>query len=122
MFWTDGFFPFNLKRALVITDSALMQKAFKNPMLCARGSSSTVHVTFKFESQVYRVDEMASEAGFTKLMGKNVGLAGGEYDASHRLLRQKWHQTIMKMMSRNELENMIGMFVQSLSYFNFLAT
>ena len=85
-----------------------MEKAFKNPMLCARGSSLAAHATFKFERQIYRVDEMANKFGFTKLAGNNVGLPAGEYDTSHRLLRQKWHQTIMKMMSRNELENMIG--------------
>ena len=36
MFLTDGLFPFNAIRAIVLTDFELINKAFKNPVLSSR--------------------------------------------------------------------------------------
>ena len=39
MFLTDGLFPMNALRAIVLTDFELINKAFKNPVLSSRPSS-----------------------------------------------------------------------------------
>ena len=40
VFWSDGYFPLNIIRLMVITDFDTIQKAFRNPDLCARVSSA----------------------------------------------------------------------------------
>ena len=107
MFWSDGFFPLNFKRILVITEYELMEKAFKIPALCARGLTNEAFEAYNFDNDVYGIDKLAANKGYTK-KGTDPGIAMGEYNSSHKLLRQKWHQTVMKMMSRNELDKMIG--------------
>ena len=39
MFLTDGLFPLNAIRAIVLTDFELINKAFKNPVLSSRSQS-----------------------------------------------------------------------------------
>ena len=88
------------------SDYELMQIAFSKPGLSRRGMDEQIFDAIKFQSKFYNIEVLAQTFGYT-LEGTNAGIGMGQYTASHKSLRQKWHQTVMKMMSRNELENMI---------------
>ena len=36
IFWANGYFPLNMKAMLVISDFDLLEKTFKNPVVCGR--------------------------------------------------------------------------------------
>ena len=91
----------------MITNYDLIEKAFKNPALCSRSRTNEAFEVYDFENAFYGIDKLAARKGYTK-RGINPGIANGEYNSSHKHLRQKWHQTVMKLMSRNELDKMIG--------------
>ena len=76
------------------------------PELSSRGQDQQIFDANKFLSKFYKTENLAQAFGYP-FEGTNAGIGMGQYTASHKALRQKWHQTVMKMMSRNELENMI---------------
>ena len=84
-----------------------MEAAFKMPELSSRGPDIKSLETFKFQKKFYNLCELAELHGFTE-PGRNPGLGRGSYTPSHKSLRQNWHQTVMKMTSRNELVGVIG--------------
>ena len=77
------------------------------PELCMRGRDEQLTDANYFLKKFYDIEPLAQTHGYSK-EGTNHGISAGKYNTSHKALRQKWHQTVMKMMSRNELENMIG--------------
>ena len=84
-----------------------MEAAFKMPELSSRGPDIKSLETFKFQKKFYNLCELAAKYGYTR-PGRNAGLGRGSYTASHKSLRQNWHQTVMRMTSRNELVGVIG--------------
>ena len=79
-----------------------MDVAFKMPQLSSRGPDIKSLETFKFQNKFYNLSELAARYQYTE-QGKNAGLGRGSYTASHKGLRHKWHQTVMKMASKNQL-------------------
>lgn len=84
-----------------------MNAAFKMPQLSSRGPDTKSLETFKFQNKAYNLCELAAQYSHTK-KGTNAGLGRGSYTAAHKSLRQKWHQTVMKMTLRNDLEAVIA--------------
>jgi len=109
MFWSDGFFPFNFKRLLVLTDPELINEAFKHPHLNGRSISKNDMISFSVDHRRFGdLDAQIAASGLRSHAGTNGGFISGECDRAHQILRKTWHQTVMRMMNRNELETMIG--------------
>ena len=108
MFWSDGFFPFNFKRVLILTDYELIHEAFKHPHLNGRSSSKRDLMSFDVDHRKYNLDAQIAASGLRPHPGTNGGFISGECDRAHQILRKTWHKAVMRMMNRNELETMIG--------------
>ena len=76
------------------------------PVLSSRGRDQQIFDANKFLIKFYKIEALTETFGYTS-EGTNAGIGMGQYTNSHKALRQKWHQTAMKMMSHNELEHMI---------------
>ena len=106
IFLSDGFFPFNVKRIIVLSDYDIIQKAFKIPAMSARLTSAKVKLDFEQEREDLNVPAMIKSIGIeTQLPGTNH-IASGPYDSHHKMLRQRWHQTTSKLLGKNELDRM----------------
>ena len=110
MFLTDGFVKYNLGRLLILADYNLVEQCFKNPLLSMRPTNGRAALALEMAREDLNVPQLvASILGNLKLKkGTHPGIASGPYDANHRRLRKSWHQTMMKMASRNELERMVS--------------
>ena len=109
IFWSDQFVKYNIGRILVLADYDLIEKCFKNPHLSMRPTNGRSALALELERQDKKIPELVeSMFPFDFKPGTHLGIQSGPYDANHKLLRKAWHRTMMKMASRDELEEMIS--------------
>ena len=60
---TDGFFPLNVRRVVVLTDFDIIDKAFKNPVFSSKVSNPKSRLDFDLERAQSGMPEYVNEIG-----------------------------------------------------------